>query len=99
MWEWRFDADELTKLANPLSVSRIAFAGGAICFFTGADGSSVVLQYQQIREADVGPPQAQISGYCIQWWMIVGKHTPPIKGQVLFGGDGWLLAISMAKDR
>ena len=77
MWEWRFDADELTKLANPLSVSRIASSGGAICFFTGVNGSSVVLQYQQTREADVSPPQAQISGYCIQWWIIVGKYTPP----------------------
>lgn len=72
MWEWRFNADELNKLANPLSVSRIAFSGGAICFFTGVDGSDTVLEYQQITEADVAPPQAQVSGYCIQWWMIVG---------------------------
>lgn len=99
MWEWRFNAEEFTKLANPLSVSRIAFAGGAICFFTGVDGSTVVLQYQTIREVDVSPPQALISGYCIQWWTIVGKHTPQAKVQVLFGGNGWLLAIYMAKDR
>lgn len=98
--EWRFDADELTKIANPLSVSHIAFSGGAVCFFTGIDGSSVVLEYQQIREADVSPPQAQVSGYCIQWSMIVGKHPPPrTKAQVSFGGNGCLLAISMAEDR
>ncbi len=56
--------NDMTKPANPLSVSHISFLGGAICNFGGVDGSVVTLAYQTITEADVGPPQAQVFGTC-----------------------------------
>lgn len=54
----------MTNPANPLSVSHISFLGGAICSFGGVDGSVVTLAFQDITEADVGPPQAQVFGTC-----------------------------------
>ncbi|KAL8949212.1 MAG: hypothetical protein Q9222_004662 [Ikaeria aurantiellina] len=48
---------------NPLSISHIGSAGGATCSFFGIDGSETEVVGAQV--VDVGPPQTQISGYCV----------------------------------
>ena len=52
----------ITCTDNPLSVSKIQSAGGAICNFFGADGSVTFLHDEET--VDVGPPQPQVSGIC-----------------------------------
>ena len=47
---------------NPLNVSQIQSAGGAICNFFGADGTVTFLHDEET--VDVGPPQPQVSGVC-----------------------------------
>lgn len=47
---------------NPLSISHIRSAGGAVCSFHGIDGSDTVVVGAQT--VDVGPPQTQVSGSC-----------------------------------
>ncbi|KAL8714779.1 MAG: hypothetical protein Q9220_001292, partial [cf. Caloplaca sp. 1 TL-2023] len=48
---------------NPLSISHIGSAGGATCSFFGVDGSETRVVGAQV--VDVGPPQVQVSGYCV----------------------------------
>ncbi|KAK4693058.1 hypothetical protein P7C71_g4264, partial [Lecanoromycetidae sp. Uapishka_2] len=49
-------------ITNPLSVSKIFLGGPGFCDITGVDGSQTTVQGGY--EADVGPPQAQVSGVC-----------------------------------
>ncbi len=63
-----FDISNLTMniltsiIANPASVSRICVGGPGFCGISGADGS--VTNVNGGYCADVGPPQAQVSGVC-----------------------------------
>ncbi|KAL9119967.1 MAG: hypothetical protein Q9187_003476 [Circinaria calcarea] len=53
----------LTTLNDPLSISHIVVNGHANCYFFGVDGSfTAVGPFQTV---DVGPPQTQVSGYCL----------------------------------
>ncbi|KAL9120245.1 MAG: hypothetical protein Q9187_003202 [Circinaria calcarea] len=53
----------LTTLNDPLSISHIVVNGQANCYFFGVDGSfTTVGPFQTV---DVGPPQTQVSGYCL----------------------------------
>lgn len=53
---------DLSVPANPLSVSSIFLGGPGFCGITGIDGSETTVQGGY--EADVGPPQVQMSGVC-----------------------------------